>query len=127
MNFGENLKEYRLRKRLTLRDCSLALTVDPSNWSKWERGITPAPKDSEVLCQWAAFFELNADEEREFLDLAALSRNQIPDDLASDERLMQKLPAFFRVVRGKELQAEKLEEFIEDLRRIHGPEHAPES
>lgn len=119
MNFAETLKELRIRKRLTLRDCASELGVDPSNWSKLERGILAAPQDTDVLEVWATFFGLADEERQEFLDLGALSRNQFPDDFANDPALMAKLPAFFRVVRGKELEGARLREFVEDLRKIH--------
>ena len=119
MTFGSKLKDLRIRKRMTLRDCCDALGVDASNWSKLERDINPAPKDIEILEAWAEFFGVGGREKQEFFDHAALSRKQIPDDIASDERLMEKLPAFFRVVRGKELDGDKLKHFIEDLRKVH--------
>jgi transcriptional regulator with XRE-family HTH domain len=122
MNFGDMLKELRIQKRLTLRDCAAILAVDPSNWSKFERSITPAPKDIVILESWAEFFELEGDKKAAFFDLAALSRNQIPEDIADDARVMQALPAFFRAVRDKELEGDKLKEFIEDLRKIHSPQ-----
>jgi transcriptional regulator with XRE-family HTH domain len=121
MNFAQLLKDLRARKRLTLRDCADALDADPSNWSKFERGILPAPKDEEVLSAWAEFFGLHASDRQEFLDAAALSRNQLPADLAADPALMAKLPAFFRAMRGKELEGEKLDAFVEDLRKLHRP------
>lgn len=121
MNFGEQLKELRIAKRLTLRECAAQLTVDPSNWSKFERSITPAPKDILVLETWAEFFGLTGEAKAAFFDLAALSRQEIPADIADDARVMQALPAFFRAVRGEELQGEKLKQFIEDLRKIHSP------
>ena len=124
MNFGDRLKELRIQKRLTLRDCAAALQVDPSNWSKLERSVTPAPKNIEILESWAGFFGLTGEGKAGFFDLAALSRKQIPDDIADDARVMQALPAFFRAVRGKELEGEKLAEFIEDLRKIHSPDPA---
>lgn len=119
MTFGAKLKELRIRKRMTLRDCCDALGVDASNWSKLERAVNPAPKDIELLETWAEFLGVRGKERQELIDLAALSRKQIPDDIASDERLMEKLPAFFRVVRGKELEGQKLKQFIEDLRQVH--------
>jgi len=121
MTFGTKLKDYRIRNRMTLRDCCAELGVDVSNWSKLERGILPGPKDIETLESWAKLLRLAAREKQEFFDLAALSRNQIPADIAGDERLMAKLPAFFRVVRGKELEGDKLKEFIHDLRKVHSP------
>lgn len=124
MTFGAKLKEMRIRKRLTLRDCCDALGMDASNWSKLERDINPAPKDIEILETWAESLGVSAKERQEFFDLAALSRKQIPQDIASDERLMEKLPAFFRVVRGKELEGDKLKQFIEDLRQVHSRSHS---
>lgn len=122
MNFGDKLKELRIEKRLTLRDCAAILAVDASNWSKLERSVTPAPKDIGVLESWAEFFQLTGQAKTDFFDLAAMSRNQLPDDIASDARVMQALPAFFRAVRDKELEGDKLKEFIEDLRKIHSPQ-----
>jgi len=124
MNFGDKLKELRIQKRLTLRDCAAILQVDPSNWSKFERSITPAPKDIEILESWSEYFGLTGQEKSDFFDLAALSRKQIPEDLADDARVMQALPAFFRAVRGKELEGEKLNQFIEDIRKLHSPDTA---
>jgi transcriptional regulator with XRE-family HTH domain len=122
MNFGDKLKELRIQKRLTLRDCAAVLQVDPSNWSKFERSITPAPKDTEILESWAEYFSLAGQEKSAFFDLAALSRKQIPEDIADDARVMQALPAFFRAVRGKELEGDKLNQFIEDIRKLHSPD-----
>jgi transcriptional regulator with XRE-family HTH domain len=122
MNFGEKLKELRIQKRLTLRECAAILAVDASNWSKFERSVTPAPKDITILESWADFFELSREEKVNFLDLAAISRKQLPDDIADDARVMEALPAFFRAVRDKELEGDKLKEFIEDLRKIHSPQ-----
>lgn len=121
MNFGGKLKALRIAKRLTLRDCAAILAIDPSNWSKLERSVTPAPKDMTVLESWSEYFELSGADKMAFFDLAALSRQEIPADIADDARVMQALPAFFRVMRGEELEGEKLKEFIEDLRKIHSP------
>jgi len=126
MNFGDKLKELRIAKRLTLRDCAAILAVDPSNWSKFERSVTPAPKDITTLESWAEFFGLTGPDKAAFFDLAALSRQEIPADIAEDPRVMQALPAFFRAVRGKELEGDKLSQFIEDLRKVHSPDSARE-
>ena len=122
MNFGKLIKELRIGKELTLRQCSADLDVDPSNWSKIERNITPPPKDSSVLERWAAFFALAGDKKLEFFDLAALARKEIPADMASDEAVIGALPVFFRAVRGQELGGARLKEFMEDLKAIHSPD-----
>jgi transcriptional regulator with XRE-family HTH domain len=121
MKFGILLKDLRIRKELTLRACSKALGEDPSNWSKLERGINPAPRDTNTLEQWAQFFKIEDPGKQAFLDAAALSRQELPPDLASDERVLAALPAFFRAVRGSELNEAMLREFIEDIRKLHSP------
>jgi len=122
MNFGEQLKDLRIRKDLTLRQCSEQLGVDPSNWSKFERGVNPGPKDITILESWAEFFGLRGAAKQEFFDAAALSRRELPADLASDEKVLAALPAFFRAVRGAELDESQLRQFVEDVRGLHSPE-----
>lgn len=127
MNFGEQIKELRIAKQLTLRQCCVELGVDPSNWSKMERGVTPPTKDTGLLEHWAAFFGVTGDRKQELLDLASIARQEIPPDMASDEKVIAALPAFFRAVRGQELEGEKLRQFIEDLRAVHSPDKKPVS
>ncbi len=125
MKFGELLKDVRIRNRLTLRQCSADCGVDPSNWSKIERGINPAPKDIAILESWAIFLHLDANERQTFFDAAALSRHELPQDIAMDTRILQVLPAFFRAVRGNEMDQTKMDQFIQDLRAIHTPDKEP--
>ena len=89
-----------------------------------ERGITPPPKDLGILERWAKFFGVAIDKKQEFFDLAAIARSELPPDVASDERVLAALPAFFRAVRGSELEGDKLKEFIEDIRSLHSPDPA---
>ena len=122
MNFGEAIKNLRIAKQLTLRQCCADLGVDPSNWSKMERGVTPPPKDIDILDGWARFFELAGDRKQEFFDQAALSRRELPADVASDERMMAALPAFFRAMRESALEGDKLKQFAEDIRALQSPD-----
>ena len=119
MKFSELLKKLRLEKKLTLRECALKLEVDPSNWSKMERGINPAPKHRDILKRWATFFKLTDRPKQEFFDTAALSRHEIPYDIASDETLLSKMPAFFRSIRGAELNDRELREFVKEMRELY--------
>ena len=123
MNFGALLKDIRIAKGLTLRQCCELLGVDPSNWSKLERGITPAPKDPAILETWADSLELTGEARQRFLDMAALSRRELPADIASDEKVMAALPAFFRAARGHELTARELQGLVADIRKLHTPDH----
>lgn len=119
MNFGALLKDIRIAKGLTLRQCCELLGVDPSNWSKLERGITPAPKDPAIAEGWAKALGLTGEVRQNFLDTAALSRRELPADIASDEKVMAALPAFFRAARGSELDDQALKQFVEDVRTLH--------
>ena len=125
MNFGAFLKDIRIAKGLTLRQCCELLGVDPSNWSKLERGIIPAPKDPAILETWADALELKAAARQGFLDTAALSRRELPADIASDEKVMAALPAFFRAARGSELDDDALKQFVEDVRALHSAKPKP--
>ena len=122
MTFGEQLKDLRIRKQLTLRQCSEQLGVDPSNWSKFERGINPAPKDTSIIEEWARYFGLRGATKQALLDAAALSRSELPPDLASDDKVLAALPAFFRAMRGAELDEAQLREFVESVRALHSPD-----
>jgi transcriptional regulator with XRE-family HTH domain len=125
MNFGQLIKELRIAKQLTLRQCCAELGVDPSNWSKMERGITPPPKDTALLERWARFFGVTGERKQELLDRASIARQEIPADMASDEKVIAALPAFFRAVRGQELEGDRLKQFIEDLRAVQSPDKQP--
>ena len=127
MNFGELIKELRIAKQLTLRQCCADLGVDPSNWSKMERNVTPPPRDIGILEVWAKFFGVSGEKKQELLDLASIARSEIPPDMASDEKVIAALPAFFRAVRGQELEGDRLKQFIEDLRAVHSPDKQPSS
>ena len=72
MNFGEFVRQLRIDREISLRQCCLDLEVDPSNWSKLERGLATPPKHGDILERWAAFFGLAADKRQEFFDLAVL-------------------------------------------------------
>jgi hypothetical protein len=87
-----------------------------------ERGIIPPPGDEETQTALADFFKLKGEARQEFFDLASLARRVLPRDLASDAELLDKLPAFFRAARGKEPDGGRLEEFIEQVRKLHSAE-----
>lgn len=117
--FGRLIKDLRIAKGLTLRQCCEQLRFDPSNWSKIERGINPAPKDQKLLTEWAEYLGQQGEALIEFLDLAAISRNEIPADLGSDARIIEALPVFFRAARGVEMDDAKFAQFIDQVRKLH--------
>ncbi|MFZ4777984.1 MAG: helix-turn-helix domain-containing protein [Terrimicrobiaceae bacterium] len=121
--FTETVKSLRLQKRLTLRDFCDQAGLDPSNWSKVERGINPPPGDVGVLGRLAGFFGLAGDEKLAFMDEAALQRREIPPDVADNALLQKALPAFFRAARGNELTEAELNTLADDIRKLHIRDH----
>ncbi|GEP46386.1 helix-turn-helix domain-containing protein [Brevifollis gellanilyticus] len=123
--FSTYVKDLRISQRVTLREFCSKLGLDPSNWSKVERGINPPPGDLNILERLAAFFSLEGTTRQEFLDKALLARNELPPDLAGNSKFLRVAPAFFRNARGDNLSPEELTEFIEELKKLHTPDVEP--
>ncbi len=121
--FTETVKALRIQKRLTLRDFCDQAGLDPSNWSKVERGINPPPGDVGVLERLAKFFGLTGTKKLAFMDEAALQRREIPPDVADNVILQKALPAFFRAARGHELTKAELASLSDDIRKLHTRDH----
>jgi transcriptional regulator with XRE-family HTH domain len=119
MNFGDLAKQHRIAKNLTLRQFCAELGLDPSNWSKVERGLNPPTGDARTLDAWCKFLGLRGEAKQEFLDAAAVARRQLPEDVAADAELMAKLPAFFRVVRNHDLKGKKLTELVKSIQALN--------
>lgn len=120
--FNETVKSLRIQKRLTLRDFCEQVGLDPSNWSKVERGVNPPPGDVGVLERLAEFFGLTGEQKLGFMDAAALQRKEIPPDVADSAILQKALPAFFRAARGHELTESELKSLADDIRKLHTPD-----
>ena len=121
MLFSEFIKAKRLASRLTLREFCRHLNMDPSNWSKIERGVTPPPMDGKFLQRTCHILQLTAAEEAELQDLASLARGQLPVDLQEAD-ILAKMPAFFRAIRGQEYSQADLQELLEGVKNLHQPE-----
>ncbi len=111
--FGEFVITLRKRNRITLREFCRLSSIDPSNWSKIERGVLSPPKSKEVLEEIAKILQLKKGSEDYHLliDLAAVSF--IPKDLLTDESIVNKLPIFFRTLRGQPPTIEELNKLIQ--------------
>ncbi|MFH0880483.1 MAG: hypothetical protein V2A34_12275 [Lentisphaerota bacterium] len=123
MNFGETVKNLRIAQKKTLRQFCAEHGHDPSNWSKIERSVNPPPKDETTLRQWSKELGLKPNTEAwsDFMLQADVSRGQIPMEIMNDEKLLQKLPVFFRTVRGAELTEEQLNDLIKKIREAYTP------
>ncbi|MGD9900513.1 MAG: helix-turn-helix domain-containing protein [Calditrichaceae bacterium] len=115
VNFGEFVKNYRIKQNTTLREFCRINELDPSNWSKIERGILSPPKSKEVLSSIAKSLNIPSGSEdfQTLLDLAAIS--QIPVHLVSDQAILDKLPLFFRTLRGEKPTRKELEKILKIL------------
>ena len=120
LKFGDFAKDRRIAVGLTLRSFCRDAVIDPSNWSKIERGVLPPPDEAGFLSRVATVLGLNTDERAEFADLASIARGQIPADLRDDE-LLGKMPAFFRAIRGQEYTPEDFEKLLIGVKRLHQP------
>jgi transcriptional regulator with XRE-family HTH domain len=117
-SFGEFVKARRAELGLTLRAFCLKWSIDPSNWSKMERGRLPPPQ-GERLAEYARFLQLakGSDAWFELFDLAAAEAGRIPEDL-KDSELLEKLPVLFRTLREAQRDGGRdSEELLEELER----------
>jgi transcriptional regulator with XRE-family HTH domain len=119
MTFGEFVREKRIEAELSLREFCRQTELDPSNWSKVERGLLPALGTRETLEHIAKFLDLKkgSADWAMFFDLASISQQRIPDDLYHDENIISALPVFFRTIRGEKPSEEELDQLFALLKR----------
>lgn len=119
-NFGEFVKARRIAKQITLRAFSEALGMDPSNYSRLERGQLQPPANPEKLVAFARLLTipLDSEEYREMVRLAALGRGEIPPAILSDEAVLAKLPVLFRTLEGDKVDGAVLDELFESMKNF---------
>jgi transcriptional regulator with XRE-family HTH domain len=118
MTFGSNIKNRRIDGEMTLREFSKRIEMDPSNWSKVERGVIPPPSDEKLMQRIIGILGVKDTDQQEFRDLADLARGQIPADLR-DDKLLAKMPAFFRGMRGQEYSKQDFEKLKQGVKNLH--------
>ena len=116
MKFGAFIKSMRIKSGLTLREFCRITNLDPSNWSKIERGLLPPPKSRQVLEEIAKALHLieNTEDWHALFDLATISF--IPVELLNDRSIINKLPVFFRTIRGEKPTRKELEDLIDKIK-----------
>ena len=114
--FGEYVKILRTKKGITLRKFCMLTETDPSNWSKIERNKLQPPKSKKALQKIARVLELKKDSEEwdELMDLVMIA--SIPKELVANEKIITKLPIFFRTIRGQKPSKEELDEILKLLK-----------
>jgi transcriptional regulator with XRE-family HTH domain len=117
--FGDLFKLKRIEKGLTLREFCRINGFDPGNVSKIERGLFQPPQSKEMLSKYAAALgiEEGSEDWLAFCDMAIISAGKIPEDIVTNEELMNALPVLFRTVRDKTLDEEGLEKLIKSIKR----------
>lgn len=115
--FAHLFKAIRKARRITLRDFCERANADPGNISRMERRQMPPPQDHRILERYAHALEIpeGSDEWYQFFDTAAADRGEIPADILEDKELVDKLPAFFRTLRGQKPSEEELRRVVEKL------------
>ena len=108
--------EYFKRKRMeigTVRLFAKESGLDLAYVSRLENGIILPPRDVVKLERLATSLRITkgSDAWQEFMDLAAVARNELPDDFRNDEKITKVLPAFYRVLREKQMNED-------DFRRL---------
>jgi transcriptional regulator with XRE-family HTH domain len=116
-NFGDALKNLRIKNELGLREICKLTGYDPSNWSKIERGKMFPPSDVKVLEKWAKILNIKTKKDvQNFVDQAIITQGMIPDDVLSEKELVNHLPAFFRTLRNKKPTKKEMERMIEIIK-----------
>lgn len=114
MKFHELFKRKRMEIG-TVREFARESGLDLAYVSRLENGVILPPKDGEKLARLADALGIveGSEEWQEFMDLAAIAKNELPEDLRDDERVAKVLPAFYRAMRDKELGEEDLQKLLE--------------
>lgn len=117
--FGEFVKARRIARRITLRAFSEALGIDPSNYSRIERGLIQPPTNPDKLKPYCRILGIAHDSEeyRELVRLAALGRGEIPPAILSDAAVLAKLPVLFRTLEGGKVDEAVLDELFEIMKK----------
>jgi len=117
--FGEFIKERRINKSISLREFCKRVEIDASNWSKVERGLLAPPQDEERLRKIARVLDIKFGSAlwKEMKDKANIDAGIIPNDILSDEKLLNSLPMFFRTIRSEKPTPEELDKLINMIRK----------
>lgn len=104
--FGQLIQRKRGELGLTLRAFCAKVRIDPSNLSKYERGVA-VPSEDAVLRRLARGLNIptrrgNPDW-KQFQILASAARGEVPSDLLKNDRILAALPAFYQRLRDQGL------------------------
>lgn len=112
--FGKILYDFRIKKKITLREMCRKVSYDPSNWSKIERGKMAPPSDRKTLELWARTLALKKDTKEfdNFIFNANVAQSIIPFEIMEERELVAALPAFFRTLKNRKPNKEEIDNMI---------------
>lgn len=118
MKFHELFKKKRMEFG-TVRQFAKQTGLDLAYVSRLENGVVLPPKDSEKLSKLALALGMKkgTDEWQEFMDLAAVAKNELPEDLQDNERIASVLPAFYRTLRNKDLDEAEVKKLLNLIKK----------
>lgn len=96
------------------------IEMDPSNYSRLERGkdIPPSSSDKLNLIAHSLGIPKGSEEYGEMVRLADIGRGEIPRTILSDRELAAKLPVFFRTLEHSQADGDNtLDGIIKTIRR----------
>ena len=117
MSFAQFFKERRT-KIGTVRQFASDHNYDIAYISRLENGVTLPPRDPIKLEKLSSALGIINDstEWREFMDLAAMAKNELPADLKDNSRAAALLPTFYRVLRNEKLDKNDTIKLIKQIK-----------
>jgi transcriptional regulator with XRE-family HTH domain len=116
-HFNQFVLEKRMERELSLRQfCKLA-ALDPSNWSKIERGLVKQGQSPEILERISKVLELDQKDRETLKDLAVI--DSIPVGLLPESKIVESLPIFFRTVRGDKPSEDELKQLFQTIQKAN--------
>lgn len=117
--FGQFIKEKRGELDLGLREFCIAASIDPSNYSKYERDILPPSAEHLKRIAKGLKIKANSEEWHQMQAFLAAARNEVPADWVSNEKVRELLPAFYQKLRGYDTPgtADPIAELVKLLKR----------
>ena len=113
--FHDYVRAKRLERKLTLREFCRKAALDPSNWSRIERGVADPPKSIEMLSRLASVLEFSHEEFATLKDMAIIV--SIPPELRPGEDVLEKLPILFTTALEEKPTEEELGRLYEILEK----------
>ena len=117
MQFGDFFRQKRMAIG-TVREFAKQSGLDVAYVSRLENGVTLPPKDFTKLERIgsALGLERGSEEWQTFLDLAAVAKNELPEDLQDNEHVKAILPAFYRTLRSEKFDEDEMQKLLDMIR-----------